>query len=77
MAESCLNCIWSVLKIEKDDGIYGYEGDCNHSQTELPSELWDYLEDDAENLKEAARLFLETTANNCDYYEQVGIGQPE
>ncbi|ATW59353.1 hypothetical protein Cl131_gp085 [Aphanizomenon phage vB_AphaS-CL131] len=75
--ESCLNCIWSVLKIEKDDGIYGYEGDCNHPNTDLPDGLWDHLEDDVDNLKQAVKPLLETTANNCEYYEQVRIGQPE
>ena len=75
--KSCLDCIWSVLKIEKEDGIYSYEGDCNHPNTDLPSELWDYLEDDIDNLKDATRSLLKTTATNCEYYEQVGIGQPE
>lgn len=75
--KSCLNCIWSRLEVAKDDGLYGYEGDCYRGEVELPPVLWDYLEDDAENLKKAVSPLLQTTANDCDYYEQVGIGQPE
>ena len=68
--KSCLNCIWSRLEAVKDDGLYGYEGDCYRSEVELPPGLWDHLEDNIENLKQAVSPLLQATANDCDYYEQ-------
>lgn len=74
--KSCLNCVWSGFVVEKNDGLYGYEGDCFWGLVH-PAGAWDDPRDDIEELKTAKQPIFEDKANRCERYEQVGIGQPE
>jgi len=74
--KSCLNCVWSGFVIEKNDGLYGYEGNC-FLELVHPTRVWDDPMDDMEELKTAKQPIFENTANRCGIYEQTGIGKPE
>jgi hypothetical protein len=58
--------------IEKEDGLYSYEGDCHHSEGEYPLGIYDCVEDDRENLKAVAHPLFEYQANQCKCYEPTG-----
>lgn len=73
--KSCLNCVWSGFVIEKEDGLYGYEGDCLFGLVH-PTRIWDDPMDDTEELKTAKQLIFEDMANKCKSYKQTGIGKP-
>lgn len=75
--KSCLNCVWSGFFIERDDGLYGYEGDCHHQDGMHPPGLHDCIKDDQEELKTVAQPLFEFQANRCGSYEQTGIEKPE
>jgi hypothetical protein len=79
MNKSCLSCVWSQFVIEKYDGLYSYEGDCHHYERGFnpPNPVHHIRSDDQGELRELVKPIFETTANNCEYYEQAGIGQPE
>lgn len=63
-----------MFLIEKEDGMYSYEGDCNHPSGQAPTEIiWDYTEDDKEYLKEALAPIFREAANNCKHYKSTEI----
>lgn len=74
--KSCLNCVWSGFVIEKDDGLYGREGNC-FLELVHPTTAWDDPMDDMEELKTAKQPIFEDMANRCGSYKQTGIGKPE
>ena len=44
--KSGLNCVWSGFVIEKEDGLYSYEGDCHHSEGDYPLGIYNCVEED-------------------------------
>ena len=70
--KSCLNCIYSGFLIEKNDGFYSYEGDCNQDEFPEPDlvNIWQCQKDDRDELKEEINPVFEQTAAKCNTYKR-------